>query len=197
MDSDWRDGFLFVGNHLSLNFLNTKPLVNGSLTEFLTDCGALTRWMTEAELIPADAGKLPRRRNDAAALGQLRDFREKLRQAVFQIEAAAGPSRAFVSELNSLLKAYPYLDKVLSSDSGLVRGKRFEPRTPFDLFAPLADSVAGLLTDADPSRIRKCSNSTCVLHFYDISKRGTRRWCSMNMCGNRSKVAAYAQRQRG
>ena len=28
-DSDWKDGFLFVGNHLALDFLNTRPVQNG------------------------------------------------------------------------------------------------------------------------------------------------------------------------
>jgi predicted RNA-binding Zn ribbon-like protein len=43
-------------------------------------------------------------------------------------------------------------------------------------------------------RVRKCDQ--CVLHFYDISKKGTRRWCSTQLCGNRQKVAAYAARRR-
>ena len=42
--------------------------------------------------------------------------------------------------------------------------------------------------------MRKCGE--CVLHFYDTSKKGTRRWYSMQLCGNRLKVAAYATRQR-
>jgi predicted RNA-binding Zn ribbon-like protein len=46
----------------------------------------------------------------------------------------------------------------------------------------------------DRNRVRKCDQ--CVLHFHDISKKGTRRWCSMQLCGNRLKVAAYAARQR-
>src|SRR5438309_9482099 len=33
------------------------------------------------------------------------------------------------------------------------------------------------------------------LHFHDISKKGTRRWCSMQLCGNRLKVAACAARR--
>ncbi len=27
--SDWKDGFLFLGNHLALDFLNTRPVQNG------------------------------------------------------------------------------------------------------------------------------------------------------------------------
>jgi len=70
----------------------------------------------------------------------------------------------------------------------------FDPRRPEDLFAPVAHSAAMLFTHADPNRVRKCGQ--CVLHFYDTSKKGTRRWCSMQMCGNRFKVAAYAARRR-
>ena len=70
----------------------------------------------------------------------------------------------------------------------------FDPRQPEDLFAPLAHSAAMLFAEVDRNRVRKCGQ--CVLHFYDTSKKGTRRWCSMQLCGNRLKVAAYAARQR-
>jgi predicted RNA-binding Zn ribbon-like protein len=55
-------------------------------------------------------------------------------------------------------------------------------------------TAAILFSAIDRSRVRKCDQ--CVLHFYDISKKGTRRWCSMQLCGNRLKVAAYAARRR-
>ena len=69
----------------------------------------------------------------------------------------------------------------------------FESRQPEDLFAPLVASTANLFAEVDRSRVRMCGQ--CVLHFYDTSKKGTRRWCSMRLCGNRLKVAAYAARQ--
>jgi len=59
---------------------------------------------------------------------------------------------------------------------------------------PLAHSAAALFASVDRKRVRKCTR--CVLHFHDTSKKGTRHWCSMQLCGNRQKVAAYAARQR-
>ena len=50
-DSDWRDGFLFVGNHLALDFLNTRPVQNGEPMELLSDFGALLRWFQAAGLL--------------------------------------------------------------------------------------------------------------------------------------------------
>ena len=57
-----------------------------------------------------------------------------------------------------------------------------------------AREAARLFADVDRNRVRKCEN--CVGHFYDNSKKGNRRWCSMQLCGNRLKVAAYAARKR-
>lgn len=46
-------------------------------------------------------------------------------------------------------------------------------------------------------RVRRCANPECVLWFLDVSKNGSRRWCSMEVCGNRAKVGRFNQRQRG
>jgi predicted RNA-binding Zn ribbon-like protein len=70
----------------------------------------------------------------------------------------------------------------------------FETAQPEDLLGPLAHAAATLFAETDRERVRKCGY--CVLHFHDTSKKGTRRWCSMQLCGNRMKVAAYAARRR-
>ena len=198
MSSEWRDGFLFVGNQLALDFLNTRPVMEGEPTELLPDGGALARWVAAAGLLDAkEPGRLERRwagPEFAKKVAELREFRERLRQAVLQIEAGESVSEGFVRAVNRMLAEHPYGDRIMHGKSGLERRRRFTAEGPEDVYAPLADAVARLLTEADPARIRKCD--TCVLHFLDTSKKGTRRWCSMNLCGNRSKVAAYAQRQR-
>ena len=43
--NDWVDGFLFVGNHLALDFLNTRPVSAKGPTELLPDVDALLRWL--------------------------------------------------------------------------------------------------------------------------------------------------------
>lgn len=58
-----------------------------------------------------------------------------------------------------------------------------------------ADSYLRLLA-ADPERIRRCANAECILHFFDTSKNGARRWCSMAGCGNRAKAARHYDRAR-
>jgi predicted RNA-binding Zn ribbon-like protein len=43
-------------------------------------------------------------------------------------------------------------------------------------------------------RIRSCAHESCVLHFLDTSRNGTRRWCSMATCGNRAKASRHDPR---
>ena len=198
-DSDWRDGFLFVGNHLALDFLNTRPVQNGEPTELLSDFSALLRWFQAAGLLsPRQMTSLQRQSGESATarrtLEAVREFREKLRNEILAWEDGADVHRTTVAELNRLMAAHPMLSKVQAT--GNVRSMElwFEPRQPEDLFAPLAQSAAKLFAEADRNRVRQCGH--CVLHFFDTSKKGTRRWCSMQLCGNRLKVAAYAARQR-
>ena len=198
-DSDWRDGFLFVGNHLALDFLNTRPVQNGEPTELLSDFSALLRWFQAAGLlIPREMASLQRQSGESATarrtLDAIRQFRERLRKEVLAWEGGAAVHRASVEELNRLMAAHPMLSKVQATGNAHSMELWFEPRQPEDLFAPLAHSAAKLFAEADRNRVRKCGQ--CVLHFYDTSKKGTRRWCSMQLCGNRLKVAAYAARQR-
>jgi predicted RNA-binding Zn ribbon-like protein len=196
-DSDWRDGFIFVGNHLALDFLNTRPIQNGNATELLSDFGALLRWFHAAGLLSSNEMTSLQRwsgqSSTARTLDAIREFREKLRKEIIAWEGGADVRRSTVEELNQLMAAHPMLSKLQERGSLPSLELWFEPRHPEDLFAPLAYGAAKLFADVDHTRVRKCGQ--CVLHFYDTSKKGTRRWCSMQLCGNRHKVAAYAARQ--
>jgi predicted RNA-binding Zn ribbon-like protein len=200
-NSDWKAGFLFVANRPILDFLNTAPVQDGERTELLPDFHALLRWFEAAGLVSSrDAAKLRRRWGNSASARQvvsaMRELRERLRNQVLRWERGGSLQPAALAELNGLMAEYPMRTrlKLKASAGAATRESWFSPRRPEDLFAPLASSAADLFATADRNRLRKCGN--CILHFYDTSKKGTRRWCSMQLCGNRLKVAAYAARQR-
>jgi predicted RNA-binding Zn ribbon-like protein len=198
MNNDWRYGFLFVGNHLILDFTNTRPVMTDEPVEMLPGGSALARWLGAAGLVnKSDCARLMRLWSApefAAGVEKLREFREWVRETVLKMEHGDHVSPAILKNLNGLLLNYPDLEQVAQGKVGLERRRRFAPEIPEHAFAPLADAFAHLLTATPVSRIRKCNS--CVLHFYDASKKGTRVWCSMNLCGNRAKVAAYADRKR-
>src|SRR5215471_28050 len=198
-ESDWREGFLFLGNHVALDFLNTRPVQNGEAVELLPDFDALVRWFQAAGLLSSrQAASLRQQWGESAQARQvveaMRELREKLRKEVLFRERGGPVHRATIDELNRLMAEHPMLTRLKSGDEASTVELWFYPRRPEDLFGPVAHSAATLFSDVDRSRLRKCGQ--CVLHFYDISKKGTRRWCSMRLCGNRLKVAAYAARQR-
>ena len=67
-------------------------------------------------------------------------------------------------------------------------------RSPDSLLLPLAKVMADLLTTADFTHIKGCEWHTCTLLFVDTTKGRMRRWCSMDVCGNRAKQAAHRKR---
>ena len=197
--SDWKDGFLFVGNELVLDFVNTRPVQDGDPLELLKDFGAVLRWFQAADLLNSEqAASLEHQWGGTAraqkATETMKDLRERLREEILAWEQGGGIRRSTINELNGLMGVHPMLTRLTANGTVYSTMSWFEAREPEDLFAPLARSAATLFTGIDRKRVRKCDN--CVLHFRDTSKKGTRRWCSMQLCGNRFKVAAYAARQR-
>lgn len=198
--TDWKDGFLFVGNELVLDFVNTRPVQDGKPMELLKDLAAVLRWFQAAELLrPGKVASLERQwgRTDRAqkTIEAMWVLRENLRAEILSWEHGRAIRGSILGDLNILLADHPMRTKLKASGSARLAKLWFGVGKPEDLFAPLAHSAAVLFTKADRRRVRKCAR--CVLHFRDTSKKGTRRWCSMRLCGNRLKVAAYAARQRG
>ena len=64
------------------------------------------------------------------------------------------------------------------------------------ILAPVAEAAASLLSTPNFELIKHCEDDTCSFWFLDQTKSHNRRWCSMEICGNRSKVAAYRIRDR-
>ena len=197
---DWIDGFLFVGNHLGLDFLNTRLVNEEGPVELLPDTASLGRWLNALGLLNGLAKNQIVQSWDKSPMGyhfleDLLVFREKLRSTVLRLESGKSPEPAFLQELNERLLAYPHRYVVVNDRSGTRRQTYLDTAAyPGDLWRELADAVAHLLTDVPVNRLRKCEG--CVVNFYDISKKGSRRWCSMHLCGNREKVSTYRRKQR-
>lgn len=58
----------------------------------------------------------------------------------------------------------------------------------------LAAAQAGM-EEGTWRRLKVCANSGCAWAFYDRSRNRSSRWCSMSVCGNRTKTRAYRQRR--
>jgi predicted RNA-binding Zn ribbon-like protein len=58
---------------------------------------------------------------------------------------------------------------------------------------PVAHATYALLTSSRAGRIKRCAG--CPWLFLDQSKNGSRRWCSMEICGTNEKMRLYVSRR--
>ena len=58
----------------------------------------------------------------------------------------------------------------------------------------LARDAAKMLGTDQRDRVRICAADTCSARFYDHSRNGRRRWCSMQGCGNVAKARRHRER---
>jgi predicted RNA-binding Zn ribbon-like protein len=84
-------------------------------------------------------------------------------------------------------------------------GVRFTPDGPAFTADGSADSALGLvlahvahaMIDGSWARLKICPGRDCGWAFYDHSRNGSSRWCSMSICGGREKARAHYRRIRG
>ena len=52
----------------------------------------------------------------------------------------------------------------------------------------------GAMLDGTWPRLKACRNHGCRWAFYDYSRNRSASWCSMQLCGNRTKTRSYRSR---
>ena len=195
-DSGRSNKFLWVGNDTALDFVNTLVRHDGPDEDLLTVPQDLTLWLQEAGVAttPEAFGKLSGA-TLKSGLAAARAYRGLLRSALAEEGFQRGPLASLVERTNELL-ATPTSVMQLSPSrlKTYALTASWTYRAADDLLRPVAHSFAELLTIADHRRIRKCRNPDCILFFYDTSKSGTRAWCSLDICGNKLRVAAFRRR---
>jgi predicted RNA-binding Zn ribbon-like protein len=162
------------------------------LAEWAFEAGAITAKQRaaltqEAKLHPARANSVLRRAID---------FRETLYRIMEDLLAKKRPSEDDRQAFNTVLgEAYSHLQlHPIRQGFGLDW-----PDDPISLEAvvwPIARSAAQLLTSPDLQRVRECGASTCRWFFVDRTKNGSRRWCDMKVCGNRTKAQRFYHRKK-
>jgi len=181
----------FIGDHLAINFINTRRADLGKPFELFNTDKDVKDWLlragvaTSSETANWPSGRL---------LQKARQLREIALKAVQARKAGKRPS---LSALNSFLEHSISRPKLVMGPGSKIEIKRvYSGRTVEEFLAPIAESVADLLANGDFDLIRHCEGDECVLWFYDRTKAHRRRWCSPTVCGNRAKVAAFRARSR-
>jgi predicted RNA-binding Zn ribbon-like protein len=193
--------FLFVGNQPCLDFINTRFVVNGQPVDLLATFSDLVAWLVQVHLLTEDDAKKIDRQWGGQAKGtqtleQARAFRVTLREMVDRVAAGRPVPQAAIEAINDLLRYRIGCPQLTRRQGKFERGFQAESQDANQLLGLLAEAASDLLCTRELSLIKKCQNPACVLFFYDTTKNHARHWCSMGICGNRSKVAAHYRRHR-
>ncbi|MGB8988521.1 MAG: ABATE domain-containing protein [Candidatus Sulfotelmatobacter sp.] len=182
---------MFLAGHLGLDFLNTRMCVNGKVVDLLQRDQDVLDWLKQAGL------SAPKVRPHAARISLLdsaRMLRENIRALVEKRKAGRRGNPSILNRFLSAAESHPRL--VWNKPRSLKIEKVWRKDTPEAILAPVAEAAADLLATGNFKLVKRCEGETCVLWFSDNTKSHHRRWCSMVLCGNRHKVAAYRRRQR-
>ena len=196
-----RHSFLILGNLSCLDLVNTEAMSAGEPVDMLEHFGDLVDWLLEAGVVAEPAARAARERWEgkaeaAAAFRQALALRASLRQMVERLSEGKAATEEQVEAINRVLAERPAYRQLVRKGKGFVTTLASEREAAAHLLAPVAESAAWLLEHGDFSLLRRCENPRCILYFYDTTKNGRRRWCSMAGCGSRAKAAAYYRRTR-
>jgi predicted RNA-binding Zn ribbon-like protein len=160
---------------LCLDFVRTlRYRGTPSEVEELPDGTAWGEWIDQ--LGPFSAPVRPASAREAVAL----------REAVYEL--LTGPVRPATRQRLNRFAALPAPAPSLAS-SGELRWQAEDPASA--MLSLLARDALELVTSPEFARVRRCAGPRCGALFLDTSRPGTRRWCSMEVCGNRVKKSTY------
>jgi predicted RNA-binding Zn ribbon-like protein len=152
----------------------------------LHDASGLRGWLLEHDLIS------PRERVSADDLRDALELRTAVRSLSHANHGEPSPPEAIRT-----------LDRIADAANLQARFRAGEP----PLLEPNAKGAAGALgrlvaiafaamSEGTWRRLKICRSDDCAVVFYDHSKNQSRAWCSMKVCGNRTKVRNFRRRAR-
>jgi predicted RNA-binding Zn ribbon-like protein len=164
-----------TGEPLPLDLLDTVWMESGAPRDAFDTDGALQDWLEEHEF-PADVPEV--------------ELKARLVEAREAIRAVASKAEGAEDRLNAVLAHGTRRPRLVDGNPKLVD----EVDDPAWLPGWRCAVEFLELLERKPDRIRKCANPNCILWYLDTTRNGSRRWHSMETCGNRAKAERYQRR---
>jgi predicted RNA-binding Zn ribbon-like protein len=168
------------------SFVNTRWDLNHALEEQLRSPSELAGWFAERRLLEPGAELT------AADLKRGLDVREGLRALLF-VNNGATPEDGAIERLNRSLSSAAL---AVRFDTGATPELASTGSELDAALGSLASVIAVAQIEGTWSRLKACRGIHCGWAFYDQSRNQSGSWCSMAVCGSRSKAREYRRRQR-
>jgi predicted RNA-binding Zn ribbon-like protein len=167
------------------DFVNTEIAV-WAVDEIATPA-TLADWLRSRDLIGAGVAL------DPAGFVRARALRRVLRELASRNADGAPPDAALRAEFASI--AAETRARFELGDNGQLR-IRGEADAVDGALAEILARVHEAQATGAWKRLKACPGPHCGWLFYDASRNVSSRWCSMTICGNRTKTAAYRRRRK-
>jgi predicted RNA-binding Zn ribbon-like protein len=196
--------FVFIGERLWLDFVNTDDLRRGVRVDVLRDFDALIQWLCSAGVLDGERATGIGRRAEQAT-GRCRRLRWSMLAVCARRSGrspSAAPSRKKRAPTHSRRSTACWAGAraLVASEPGDDGSFKHSFVPVGDAFAglmiPVVESAAEALVGAELLRVRRCADGRCPRVFFDSTRNGRRRWCDMATCGNRAKAARFRARER-
>jgi predicted RNA-binding Zn ribbon-like protein len=195
--------FDLSGGHLALDFANSisrRDLAEKSV-EHLKSYGDLISFARQARALSPDQAQVLQREAESHSRSALQAFRSAiaLRESIFKaFLSLANRKPASLHDIDLIEKAAKDAlgHRYIVRENGEYRWQWDDDLSLERIIWPIVQSAADLLTSPDLKKIRECEAGDCYWLFLDNSRNRSRRWCSMESCGNREKARRHYHRQR-
>ncbi len=188
---------------LCLDFANTAEWhASDHPEESLNSYADLVGWAKRAAILTDEEAQYLQQRaaQQPAAASESLIKAIDLREAIYRILAAIANERpaedADLALLNNWLAETAGRLQVTQTASGFAWHWRGKEQTLAWMLWPVVQSAAELLLSPELDQVKQCDDDRgCGWLFLDTSRNRSRRWCSMQSCGNRAKVRRYRRQQ--
>ena len=202
---DARPDPFFIAGSAGLDFLNSLATPVDEPVDWLTSGEDLLDWLQRAQLLESHVAEALRKSAlpgeiDAVA-AQARSLREWFRAFVHthRGKTLKEDSLAELEPLNQLLSRDRAFSQIVPRGehqmSPLNRTWTRNWSSPEMLLQPIASALASVVCDENFADVKACEGHRCSLLYVDRTRVRSRRWCSMSVCGNRSKQKARRSRE--
>ena len=200
MERDWD----FYAGRLPLDFANTAYWhASNQPLETIEDYHDLVAWSQEAQLLnKSEAASLLVNAEDAPkeatkALQKVVSIRDVIYRIIAAVAEGEEPNESDLGIFNQALAAGMEKTKIITTSNGFEWTWGKSDRAFDQMLWPILRATAELLTSQDIKRVGQCADDRgCGYLFYDTSRNHSRRWCSMDSCGNRAKAQRHYQRNK-
>ncbi|MCM2422258.1 CGNR zinc finger domain-containing protein [Streptomyces sp. RKAG293] len=163
-------------------FANTVDVELG--TDDLAAPGELAGWLADRGLL--EAGGPLSAADHELGLRLRAGIREEL-----GVHVGDAPDPDLLRAADEALRELPLLSTVRRGPSAaLLPAPELPPARK--ALALIAVAWTELVITGEAARLKRCAEHACAWVFWDVSKNRSRRWCSMRVCGNRTKARRYA-----